>query len=170
GDADLLVAYVGANPRFRVSGLGEVRADGAFTGGGADFAEFVSANESAACEPGDVMVVSEDRDRAIRKSTAPYSTAVAGIHSTKPCLIGRSHQYETAINDEIPLAITGIVPCKVTAENGPIHRGDLLVTSSTPGHAMKATDKLRMIGAVVGKAFGNLESGEGVIEVLVTLK
>jgi len=58
----------------------------------------------------------------------------------------------------------------VTAENGPIHRGDLLVTSSMPGHAMKATDKLRMIGAVVGKAFGNLESGEGVIEVLVTLK
>jgi hypothetical protein len=39
-------------------------------------------------------------------------------------------QYASA--DEVPLAAGGIVPCKVSAENGPIQPGDLLVTSSTP--------------------------------------
>lgn len=66
--------------------------------------------------------------------------------------------------------MVGIVPTKVTAENGSIHTGDLLVTSSTPGHAMKGTDRNRLTGAVVGKALGDLESGTGVIEVLVTLQ
>ena len=68
------------------------------------------------------------------------------------------------------MAMVGIVPTKVTAENGPIHRGDLLVSSSTAGFAMKGTDRTRLVGAVIGKAMGPLESGTGVIEVLVTLQ
>jgi hypothetical protein len=68
------------------------------------------------------------------------------------------------------MAIVGIVPCKVTAENGPIERGDLLVASSKPGRAMKGTDRNRMLGAVLGKALEPLASGEGVIQVLVTLQ
>ena len=71
---------------------------------------------------------------------------------------------------EIPLAIVGIVPCKVSAENGSIQRGDLLVTSSTSGYAMRGTDRRRMLGAVVGKALEPLSSGKGVIQVLVTLQ
>lgn len=59
---------------------------------------------------------------------------------------------------------------KVDASNGPIHAGDLLTTSSTPGVAMKVTNKMDAFGAVIGKAMGNLESGSGEIAVLVTLK
>ncbi len=70
---------------------------------------------------------------------------------------------------EVPLAIVGIVPCKVTAENGPIKSGDLLVASSRAGYAMKGTDRNRMLGAVVGKALGSLDKDTGVIEVLVSL-
>jgi hypothetical protein len=69
-----------------------------------------------------------------------------------------------------PLAVVGIVPCKVTAENGAIARGDLLVTSSRPGYAIKGTDRSRMLGAVVGKALQPLDQGTGLIEVLVTLQ
>jgi hypothetical protein len=58
----------------------------------------------------------------------------------------------------------------VSAENGPIKVGDLLVTSSTPGYAMKGTDRSLLTGAVVGKAMGPLDSGTGTIEVLVTLQ
>jgi hypothetical protein len=68
------------------------------------------------------------------------------------------------------MAMVGIVPTNVTAENGPIHRGDLLVTSSASGYAMKGTDRSRLVGAVIGKAMGSLETGTGVIEVLVTLQ
>jgi hypothetical protein len=35
---------------------------------------------------------------------------------------------------------------------------------------MKGTDRARLVGAVVGKALEGLESGTGVIEVLVTLQ
>ncbi len=55
-------------------------------------------------------------------------------------------------------------------ENCEIAAGDLLVSSSTPGHAMKGTDRSRMLGAVVGKALEPLREGNGVIQVLVTLQ
>jgi|GEM_PF-896539 len=59
---------------------------------------------------------------------------------------------------------------KVDASFGPIKAGDLLVASSNPGYAMKATDKSQTSGAVIGKALGNLASGTGTIPVMVTLK
>jgi len=68
------------------------------------------------------------------------------------------------------MAMVGIVPTKVSAENGSIKAGDLLVTSSTLGYAMKGTDRSLLTGAIVGKALGNLASGKGVIEVLVSLQ
>ena len=70
----------------------------------------------------------------------------------------------------MPMAMVGRVPTKVSAENGPIKVGDLLVSSSTLGHAMKGTDRNQMFGAVISKALGSLDSGTGVIEVLVTLQ
>jgi hypothetical protein len=66
--------------------------------------------------------------------------------------------------------MVGIVPCKVSAENGSIQRGDLLTTSDTPGHAMKVTDRSGAIGAILGKALAPLESGTGIIPVLVMLQ
>jgi hypothetical protein len=68
------------------------------------------------------------------------------------------------------MAMIGIVPVKVSAENGPIKVGDLLVSSSLPGRAMKGTDRSRLFGAVIGKAMGTIDSGTGVIEMLVTLQ
>lgn len=42
-------------------------------------------------------------------------------------------------NDDRPLlALVGIVAVKASAEDGRIRSGDLLVASSTPGHAMRA--------------------------------
>src|SRR5579871_2273848 len=97
---------------------------------------------------------------------------VAGIYSTKPGLLGTTHHIDdpNGRSGEVPLAIVGIVPCKVSAENGPIARGDLLVTSSRPGYAMRGTDRARMLGAVVGKALEPLPDGSGMIQVLVTLQ
>jgi len=85
--------------------------------------------------------------------------------------VASTHRVDEALpNNEVPLAVVGIVPCKVTAENGPVVAGDLLVTSSTPGYAMKGTDRSRMLGAVVGKALEPLREGTSVIQVLVTLQ
>ena len=69
-----------------------------------------------------------------------------------------------------PVALTGRVYCRATAANGPIRPGDLLTTSSIPGHAMRVDDHARAAGAILGKAMGTLEAGEGLVLVLVGLQ
>jgi hypothetical protein len=139
---------------------------------GGDYAETVNvAGNRNAYEPGDVMVIGLESDSDVGKSSEPYSTRVAGIYSTKPGVVGRRQTTDPKTSTtEIPMAMVGIVPTKVSAENGAISRGDLLVTASIPGYAMKGTDRMKMLGAVVGKAMGSLSSGTGVVEVLVTLQ
>jgi hypothetical protein len=137
---------------------------------GGDYAEAMNAlGGKKLYEPGDVLVLTSGTENDVQKSSEPYSTMVAGIYATKPGVIGR-RQSLTKDSNELPMAMVGVVPTKVTAENGPIHKGDLLVSSSTPGYAMKGTDRSRLVGAVLGKAMGSLDSGTGVIEVLVTLQ
>jgi hypothetical protein len=139
---------------------------------GGDYAETVDVSgDRKNYQPGDVLVIGAQSGADVLKSAEPYSTLVAGIYSTKPGVVGRRQTSDAKTSTtEVPMAMVGIVPTKVTAENGPIRRGDLLVTSSLPGYAMKGTDRTRMLGAVVGKALGSLDSGTGLIEVLVSLQ
>ena len=65
------------------------------------------------------------------------------------------------------LALMGRVRVKATTENGPIRPGDLLVSASLPGYAMRCPDPSRCEGAVIGKALEPLEEGTGLIEVLL---
>jgi len=157
---------------FRVDGTGRVFADGGFRPFGADFAEAVRVKGSTeGYAPGDLLVIDASGERRLSKPQTPYSTLVAGIYSTQPGVVASQHRAGEALpSNEVPLAVVGIVPCKVSAENGPIEVGDLLVASSTPGHAMKGTDRARMLGAVVGKALEPQQQGTGVIQVLVTLQ
>jgi hypothetical protein len=137
---------------------------------GGDYAESVDVTgDRTKYEPGDVLVIDTNAPGKFLKSVEPYSTSVTGIYSTKPGTVGR-RQLTPMAADEVPMAMMGIVPTNVTAENGAIHPGDLLVTSSTPGYAMKGTDRNRMLGAVIGKALGTLDSGKGAIEVVVTFQ
>ena len=151
---------------------------GYFTGGtqtsGADFAESVDVEGAAeSYEPGDVMVVSANGARRFARSESRLSPLVAGVYSTKPALLGSAHPdvagTDDATDGQIPLGIVGIVPTKVCDENGPIRAGDLLVTSSVPGHAMRAPRRPRP-GTILGKALGELRSGTGRIEILLSLQ
>ena len=157
---------------FRVDGRGTIFANGGFRPFGADFAESIAVSGSTEhYGPGDLLVIDASGDRRLSLSQTPYSTLVAGIYSTQPGVLASQHRVDEALpKNEVPLAVVGIVPCKATAENGPIAAGDLLVTSSTPRYAMKGTDRNRMLGAVVGKALEPLQKGTGVIQVLVTLQ
>ena len=64
----------------------------------------------------------------------------------------------------------GKVYCKVWAEESPIEIGDLLTTSPVAGHAMRATDRERAFGAVIGKALASQRGGAGLIPILVALQ
>ena len=71
---------------------------------------------------------------------------------------------------DVPVALTGRVYCRVDARAGAVEPGDLLTTSDTPGHAMKASDVARRPGAVIGKAMTGLAEGTGLVLVLVNLQ
>jgi len=167
---DLIVGQNSSGTRFRVANNGNVHAPAyqALP----DFAEQIlpSPVDKSSLEPGDVLVAASDADRSVARSRRPYSTSVLGVYSTAPGFIGVEHPLEGPSSATIPMAVIGIVPCKVSAENGPIRRGDLLTTSTTAGHAMRCADRRKCIGAIVGKALATLDRGTGVIKVLVTLQ
>jgi len=179
---------IGVSPQYTLDVAGQVHASQAIyaSGGitfgdgsslssantlcGGDYAESVDVSDDRTkYGPGDVMIADPDHDGKFLKSAEPYSTGVLGVYSTKPGAIGRRQSTPKSPN-EIPMAMIGIVPTKVSAENGAIKPGDLLVTSATPGYAMKGTDRGLLSGAVIGKSLGHLDAGKGMIEVAVTLQ
>ncbi len=130
------------------------------TGGWGDVAETLPSAD--ALEAGDVVIINPAANLELKRTSTPYDRRVAGIISTEPTLlVGK------ALADGYPLALAGVVPCKVTAQNGAIAPGDLLTTSDLPGYAMKATDITP--GAMVAKALEGLAAGSGKIRVLVVL-
>ena len=163
-DDDIVRIRNNFNTKFKVQGDGDVYIDGSYYNTGADFAELLPARDGL--EPGDVLIVGVDGQ--LTRSTTPYQSAVVGIYSTSPGYVGGASEDGDA-TAKAPLAILGVVPVKATAENGAIRPGNLLVTSSTPGHAMRAGDNPPQ-GTILGKALGELEEGSGVILVLVTLQ
>ncbi len=165
-----LTANSGASMTFPDGTIQGTAWNGVLFGG--DYAESVNVSGNReAYEPGDVLVIDPGSEGNFLRSSTQYSTAVTGIYSTKPGVVGRRQRTaRTEMKQEVPMAMTGIVPTKVSAENGPIRPGDLLVTSLKPGYAMKGTDRSQMLGAVIGKAIGHLDSGAGVIEAVVTLQ
>jgi hypothetical protein len=165
---------------FRVDWMGNVYGDGRYycgessscwnSGTGADVAERIDAID--ALESGDVVEISPDHPGHFRRARTAFSRAVAGVVSTSPAMtMGNDFDPEKEDwNDDRPLlALVGVVPVKASAENGPIVPGDLLVASSTPGHAMKA-DPNPHVGTVIGKALEPLDDNTGVIQMLVMLQ
>jgi hypothetical protein len=171
GDEDVILGLGRYHTRvFRVDDQGSVFAAKGFFTGGVDYAESVAVTgERAGYIPGDVMAIDEKAADGFSLTHTAYSTLVAGVYSTQPGMLASTHPMEPEkFAAEVPLAMFGIVPCKVSAENGAISRGDLLVSAATPGYAMKGTDKNKMLGAIIGKALDPLPQGTGVIRVLLS--
>jgi hypothetical protein len=135
----------------------------------ADCAEDFDVAEGELMNPGSVVVIGEDG--RLRIGSGEYDKrvvgVVAGAGNLKPGIIlGRDRTRK----ERLPVALMGRVYCKADTHNGPIEAGDLLTTSATPGHVMKATDPLKAFGAVVGKALTGLSCGVGLIQVLIALQ
>jgi hypothetical protein len=143
--------------------------DGDIQLAGADYAEDFDILNLVTAEPGTVMVL--DDSGAVRVCDKAYDRRVAGVISGagdyKPAVI---LDRQVAGADRRPLALMGKVYCRVDASNIPIAIGDLLTTSSMPGHAMKAANPTQAFGAVIGKALRPLAGGCGLIPILVALQ
>jgi hypothetical protein len=119
--------------------------------------------------PGTVMVI--DSEGSLQACDRAYDKCVAGVISGagkyKPAIV--LDKQESSKN-RMPIALMGKVYCKVDASYGAIEVGDLLTTSPTPGHAMKVSDSTKAPGSVIGKALQPLDSGEGLIPILIALQ
>lgn len=127
----------------------------------------------------------ESQEQAIRTAMSERASAekTAGVNESKSVKIAMP---AATINDEqgtlhalqgattvaqggyaTVVTLGSFKMVKVDASFGAIRAGDLLTSSPNPGYAMKATDKVAAIGAIIGKALGNLASGTGTIPVMV---
>lgn len=169
---NIAVFQSGGTNRARIDKNGKGFFNGGTQTGGADVAEAFEVEGSVATYgPGDVLVISTSNDRRVEKCQEPYSTLVAGVYATKAAVLLTERDIEANLDDTVPMGVVGVIPTKVSGENGAIRRGDLLVTASLPGHAMKGTDRSKMLGAVIGKALENFDgNGTGLIRVLVNVK
>jgi hypothetical protein len=179
-DATLVIDNKGTGPLFKAlaNGVTSIRFDntgkGFFNGGtqtsGADLAEFIPVTELL--ELGDVVEIDPNQAGQFRRCATSGSQSVAGVISTKPGVsLGATNPAGGAgdVNQGPQLALAGRIPVKVTDEGGSIRPGDLLIASSTPGHAKRASKHPRT-GSVVGKALGGLKTGAGIVEMLVMLR
>ena len=127
---------------------------------------------TAKVEAGMVVSIDPASPGKLALSTQAYDRRVAGIISgaggVKPGMV--MSQEGTLADGKHPVALSGRVYCWVDASQGAIEPGDLLTTSSTPGHAMKVADAAKAQGAIIGKAMTGLKEGKGLVLVLVTLQ
>jgi hypothetical protein len=158
------------NPQAKLDVQGTTRTKVLTITGGADIAEpfpFSSAN----IPQGSVMVIDEENPGRLKLSTEPYDTRVAGIVSgANGIRPGISLQQEGALDGGQNVALSGRVYVLADATNAAIKPGDLLTSSSTPGHAMRVADHARAQGAILGKAMSGLKESKGTVLVLVTLQ
>jgi hypothetical protein len=162
------VEVTGHITAHNVDVTGDITAHDIILSGG-DCAEDFDIAGLQAVDPGTVMVV--DEAGSLQPCQSPYDKKVTGVISGagdyKPGII---LDKRASTSNRLPLALLGKVYCKVDAEYGAIQIGDLLTTSSTPGHAMRAGDPLKAFGSVIGKALRPIEGGQGLIPILVALQ
>lgn len=117
--------------------------------GGCDVAESFSLTDQEKITPGMVVVIDEMHQGSLRLSSVSYDKKVVGVVSgaggLKP---GITLGPIANGGEDLPTALSGRVYCYVDSTENAIEIGDLLTTSTVPGHAMKVTDFARSQGAV----------------------
>jgi hypothetical protein len=148
---------------------GNVRPTGDIFLTNADCAEDFDITAAEQIEPGTVMVINQEG--VLQPGEHAYDKRAAGvIAGAGPYKSGLVLDRQPLQHNRLPVALVGKVYCKVDAQYGSIDVGDLLTTSPTLGHAMKASDPLKAFGAVIGKALRPLLAGQGLIPILIALQ
>jgi fibronectin-binding autotransporter adhesin len=107
--------------------------------------------------PGEVVVV--DDNGQVRRSSSAYQTGIVGVvGGTAGLVIGSDG------DNQVTVAAAGRVSVRVSSENGAVHAGDPLTSSSIPGVAMKATGNGPTLGMATAGFSG---AGQGQITMSV---
>jgi hypothetical protein len=170
GESKSGVGVFGKGGQWAARFEGNVEVTGDISMSNADCAEDFDITALGAVEAGTVMVL--DGTGGLAVSDQAYDRRVVGVvsgaGSYKPAIVLDRH---ASRGNRQPIALMGKVYCKVDASEVAIQAGDLLTTSATPGHAMKASDSAKGFGAVIGKALRPLAAGQhALIPILIALQ
>jgi hypothetical protein len=164
GAGQVAVFNTASNPRFILDGN-----SGLLSSPG-DMAEMFPSS-AGAIVPGSVMAIDPDRPGALRIARTPYDRRVAGVVSgANDYRPGITLNAGSAAPNRVTVTLTGTVYCLASNANGPVRAGDLLTSSSVPGHAMRAGDGEAARGAVLGKALEDLRGERGLVLILASLQ
>ncbi len=174
-------------PNIPVNAEGNVH-ETSFRSSSRDLASLLDVSE--AVQPGDVLVIDRTNAGMIRRAFEASDAGVVGVVTAAPGVVlgtqppasrisgPREVEFDenvsgdsenaTSPSHRAAVALAGVVRCKVDATYGAIRPGDLLVTSATPGYAMRQDAPLP--GTILGKALESQEDGPGMINVLVMLR
>jgi hypothetical protein len=135
----------------------------------ADCAEDFDVADAAINEPGTVMVLGSDGrlEACARAYDKRVVGVISGAENFRPGIVLDKRSDAPGRRS---VALMGKVFCKVDADHGKIEVGDLLTTSPTEGHAMRADFVAAAFGTVIGKAMQPLDQGRGLIALLVALQ
>lgn len=138
--------------------------------GGSDVAEpFQTLQQNI--PKGSVLVIDDHNPGRLKLSEHAYDTRVAGVISGANGINpGISLNQRGVLEGGQNVALSGRVYVRADASHRPIKPGDLLTTSDTAGHAMKAAENRNARGAILGKAMSALPEGTGMVLVLVSLQ
>lgn len=124
----------------------------------ADLAELYATDTNYTA--GTVVVFGGDAE--VTQSTTDHDSRVAGIISTEPAYLMNA---QWPVGTYHPVALTGRVPCNV---QGPVTKGQVLVTGTEPGTAMAIDPSKFQPGVVIGKSLENItDNSVQTIEVAV---
>ena len=124
----------------------------------ADLAELYATDTNYTA--GTVVVFGGDAE--VTQSTTDHDSRVAGIISTAPAYLMNA---QWPVGTYHPVALTGRVPCNV---QGPVTKGQVLVTGTEPGTAMAIDPTKFQPGVVIGKSLENItDNSVQIIEVAV---
>jgi hypothetical protein len=134
-----------------------------------DIAERFEVSDDVADARGYVMSLNEDGKLTL--CCEEYDVRAVGIATgAGPLRPGLTLEAGRGSRKTVSIALVGTAYCWVDTKLCPVKPGDLLTTSSRPGHAMKALADRQHTGAIVGKSLASLHSGTALLPVLVMLR
>ena len=154
------------NTIFRITGAGNVTADGSFTGGGADYSEWFYSKDDLV--QGELVCIDITRANAVERCTDASDGNLMGVVSSpeQAAFVGNAFWGLDGIQPPgyALIGLLGQVATFVSDENGPVRPGDSLTSASKAGYAMRANAGDPTVGVALE---GNAEK-EGVINVLIS--
>jgi hypothetical protein len=149
---------------FRVQADGQVFADGAYTGSGADYAEYFYTKDTN-LQAGEAVCLDPTTENGVKRCQNNGDNNIMGIVSSKPSIIGnKTTDQEKDPTHYAIIGMLGQVSGKVSTENGSVNVGDSLTAGSKPGQLRRANAG----ESTVGVALENLSDPSGSIQILIS--